>query len=144
MKSLKSLIKIEKWRLEEQRLKLKTLYDQRDELTGLKDTLEQNLEEQKKNYSQNVALGDTTILSISFAGYIQKIMNEYKKLENNINRIDEHIEYQKNVLKDIFQDVKKFEVAEESRIQKQQEILEKQHQKNSDEVALNKSFFKEI
>lgn len=130
MSSLKTIIRLHKWRLDEKRRALA-------ELQNLADRLKAEIEKVKAEMAaeQATARADFDV-AFSYAGFAQAALERGRKLAESLVQVEAQVAVATDEMAQAFQEVKRYELAEEER---QKRENEKRRQKDNlllDETAL--------
>ena len=129
MKHYHSLIKLKKREADGLRKQLSHLDNQRDILTQLLDTLEQNLEHEVST------AGDIIELGVFFGDYSENIKEKQDKVNEQVASIDKQRDVLINKIFICFSEQKKFEIALAAKLAEQAQKQQKTEQETLDELA---------
>ncbi len=127
--SLKSLIRLRKWELDEARRALAEILEQRDMLEAKIEAIDDEMQEQSKNSGLEV-------FATTLGTYIEAARNQQKELYGQIAKKDEIIEKKQEIVSERFQELKTFEIALDQQEKKAAAKLAKQDQDILDEQGL--------
>lgn len=130
MSSFKTLIRVQKWQLDEKRRALTEL---------------QNLEERLRN--EAVRLGDELRAeqetarndfnaAFTYAGFARSAIERRKRIDDSIRQVQEQIAAATDQVAEAYQDLKRYELAEEERLKREREKLKHKEELMMDETAL--------
>jgi len=128
--SFKTLIRVQKWQLDEKRRALTEL---------------QNLEERLRN--EAVRLGDELRAeqetarndfnaAFTYAGFARSAIERRKRIDDSIRQVQEQIAAATDQVAEAYQDLKRYELAEEERLKREREKLKHKEELMMDETAL--------
>ena len=131
---LKTLNRIQKFRIDEQRKILNELFKQQDILQEQLEQLNEAFEREKEFARTNSGVGD-------FGAYVKRYMQQRENLEMQISVLHAKIEHERDIMADMFKEQKTFEIVDERRAQRRQKEADDKEQKMLDEIGTN-SFLK--
>ena len=128
--SLKTLQRIQKFNIDEQRKILVDLQVKQDHLKVELVRLTRGYEEEKAFAEQHPGIGD-------FGAYVKRYLEKKDALENGIEKLQQAIEEVRDKIADMFKEQKTFEIVDKNR--EQQAIQEEEHkmQQTLDEIGTN-------
>ena len=129
-KSLKTLSRIQKFQIDEQR---KLMAEKMNEETAVMDNLRQMDERfaaEKAFSAQNPAVGD-------FGAYIKRYLDLRHAEEEHLQQIRAEIEAIRDKISDMFKEQKTFEIVDRQRAAAEHKELEQKDQKMLDEIGTN-------
>jgi len=130
MKSREALIRLQKWNVDEIRRKLADLEGMRAEFEGRRAELEATVADERR-------FGETSpIGSYAYPTFARAMNDRRQKLEESLRGIEREIATTKDALSDAFGELKKAELLEESRLERERLELNRKEQAEVDEVAL--------
>lgn len=130
MKQFSSQIRLQKWALDEVQRRLADLIRLEERLTGDRTRLEAELEAE-----QNIA-GSSFDNSLTYGAYAIQLLQRRDKIDESIAAVVEQAAQAREILKDSFTELKKFELASEAIQQRAQRQLSQREQQQQDEMAL--------
>ena len=128
--TLKTLERIKKFEIDEQRRVLMQKIAQEENLQKSLCNLVEEYEREKEFVSQNPALCD-------FGAYTDQYVKKRRALEKSITEIQTEIENIRDIMADIFKEQKTFEIVAQNRKMQKNKKLAEQEQKLLDEVGTN-------
>ena len=128
--SLKTLERVKKFEIDEQRRILMQKLAKEEELQNLLNKLIEDYEKEKEFVSQNPTLCD-------FGAYTDQYIKKCRALEKSIIDIQTEIEQIRDVMSEMFKEQKTFEVVAQNRKNKKLKELAEQEQKLLDEIGTN-------
>lgn len=135
MKSaLKTLTRIQKFQIDEQRKILSELQEKQDILQAQLEQLNRDFEQEKEFARNNAGVGD-------FGAYVKRYMQQRENLEMQIAVLEKKIEHERDVMADMFKEQKTYEIVDDQRIKRAAKEEEQKMQKVLDEIGTN-SFLK--
>ncbi|MEA1650505.1 flagellar FliJ family protein [Nitrospirillum sp. BR 11164] len=129
MKSLKALIRLHKNQVDDKRRHLTQLRDQEDRLTLERQQFEAQVEMERQ------LSGTSVDMAMAFASYLPQIKLRRNALEVARHQIAVAIRKAEEDLAQAFQELKRYELAEEERIRKEKAELARKEAMMLDEVA---------
>ena len=135
MKSaLKTLTRIQKFQIDEQRKILSELQEKQDILHAQLEQLNRDFEQEKEFARNNAGVGD-------FGAYVKRYMQQRENLEMQIAVLEKKIEHERDVMADMFKEQKTYEIVDDQRTKRAAKGEEQKMQKVLDEIGTN-SFLK--
>ena len=135
MKSaLKTLTRIQKFQIDEQRKILSELQEKQDILQAQLEQLNRDFEQEKEFARNNAGVGD-------FGAYVKRYMQRRENLEMQIAVLEKKIEHERDVMADMFKEQKTYEIVDDQRTKRAAKGEEQKMQKVLDEIGTN-SFLK--
>lgn len=135
MKSaLKTLTRIQKFQIDEQRKILSELQEKQDILQAQLEQLNRDFEQEKEFARNNAGVGD-------FGAYVKCYMQQRENLEMQIAVLEKKIEHERDVMADMFKEQKTYEIVDDQRTKRAAKEEEQKMQKVLDEIGTN-SFLK--
>ena len=135
MKSaLKTLTRIQKFQIDEQRTILSELQEKQDILQAQLEQLNRDFEQEKEFARNNAGVGD-------FGAYVKRYMQQRENLEMQIAVLEKKIEHERDVMADMFKEQKTYEIVDDQRTKRAAKEEEQKMQKVLDEIGTN-SFLK--
>ena len=128
--ALKTLTRIQKFQIDEQRKILADLMDKQDNLKNQLDHLNQNFETEKAFAAKHVGMGN-------FGAYVKRYMQQRDDLEKDIASLEEKIVQEQDIMADMFKKQKTYEIVDEKRMKRLQKEEEQKMQKVLDEIGTN-------
>ena len=135
MKSaLKTLTRIQKFQIDEQRKILSELQEKQDILHAQLEQLNRDFEQEKEFARNNAGVGD-------FGAYVKRYMQQRENLKMQIAVLEKKIEHERDVMADMFKEQKTYEIVDDQRTKRAAKEEEQKMQKVLDEIGTN-SFLK--
>ncbi|MBK4717349.1 flagellar FliJ family protein [Azospirillum sp. YIM DDC1] len=130
MSSLKTIIRLQKWKLDEKRRALA-------ELQSLADRLQAEIERLKEEIAaeRDTARGNVEY-AFTYSNYIQAAMERGKRLTQSMGQVEAQIAVATDEMAEAFQELKRYELAEEERLKREKEKLKRKEANMLDETAL--------
>ena len=130
MKSREALIRLQKWHVDGIRQKLAELEGMRAEFEGRKAELEATVADERR-------FGETSpIGSFAYPTFARAMNDRSAKLEDSIRGIDREIQSAKDALSVAYGELKKVELLEEQRVERERVANGRREQSELDEIAL--------
>lgn len=135
MKSaLKTLTRIQKFQIDEQRKILSELQEKQDILQAQLEQLNRDFEQEEEFARNNAGVGD-------FGAYVKRYMQQRENLEMQVAVLEKKIEHERDVMADMFKEQKTYEIVDDQRTKRAAKEEEQKMQKVLDEIGTN-SFLK--
>ncbi len=129
-KSLQTLSRIQKFKIDEQRKLLIEFQNKEDELQNRLDNLIIEYENEKKISSE---LG----IAADFGAYTKRYLATKENLENQLIAVRKKIEEIRDIIADMFKEQKTFEIVDKHRQEQANKELSEKEQKTLDEIGTN-------
>jgi flagellar export protein FliJ len=131
MTALGSLVRVHTWELNEKRQKLVELQELSDKIRQDVENLEAQLQ-----HEQSAAAGSIEG-TIAFPAFVAAALERRKKLRVSIANLDLAIEAAREEVREVFQEVKKYELARDNHEKRERERIAKREQNELDELGVN-------
>lgn len=128
--SLKTLSRIEKFNINEQRKILVFLQEQQDKIKLALDNLNLQYEQEKQFQRQNQMIGD-------FGAYTKRYLTQKEEFENQITELENQISNVRDKISDMYKEQKTYEIIDENRKQRVIHEEDLKTQKQLDEIGTN-------
>lgn len=128
--SLKTLSRIQKFNIDEQRKLLNEQLSAEEKLVQNLNKLQEQFENEKKFAAENPNYGD-------FGAYVKRYMRQRGELENALQRVWEKIETIRDIIADMFKEQKTYEIVDKNRKERAAHEEEIKTQKTLDEIGTN-------
>lgn len=132
MKTIKTLIKLHKFKLDKKQQELKVIRDDIVQLHNFIDSLEERLVSEIKKIKEDPEF------SFAFPNFVKQINTQKNKAFEDIKELEKKELKKQKELQKAFQEVKKFEIIKEIKEKEIKEKEEKREQENLDEIAIQK------
>lgn len=129
MKSLATLIKVQKSRVDEQRLLLASLQEQLERIEGEIQKLEKQKEEQRKLITQHPEE------SLTYGAYIKQATEKGLALKKKKKTAEMAVQIALDRLAELFEEQKRYEIAESNRIEEERLEEARQERITLDEIG---------
>ncbi|WP_353860368.1 flagellar FliJ family protein [Azospirillum formosense] len=130
MSSLKTIIRLQKWKLDEKRRALAELQNLADRLQAEIERLKEEIAAERDTARGNVEYAFT------YSNYIQAAMERGKRLTQSMGQVEAQIAVATDEMAEAFQELKRYELAEEERLKREKEKLKRKEATMLDETAL--------
>lgn len=130
-RGLQTMIRLQRWQLDELRRQIAPLELERAKLMDHGRTLLETLH--RENQAASADYTDVEMLN----NYRERVQVEQVRIADRVSEIEQAIDQLRERMAAAFQDVKKYEITEEQRLQAHRRELDKKEQERLDEVALN-------
>jgi flagellar export protein FliJ len=127
--ALLSLIRLHKWQLDERRRDLATLEDLAQKLA------EERLRLDAEDAREQKAAAASHEAARGYAGYAKGLIDRRRKLAQSTAEVAQQIAQAREALSDAFQEVKRYEIAEASRLRLEAEREQKRQQRILDDLG---------
>lgn len=128
--SLKTLTRIQKFNIDEQRKILVEYQTEEDQIIHNIKTLEEEFEREKEFSTQNIGVGD-------FGAYLKRYMLQKEQLEIALAEIQAKIEEVRDKIADMFKEQKTYEIVDDNRRKRSDKEDSDKEQKTLDEIGTN-------
>ena len=128
--SLKTLSRIQKVAIDEQRKLLVEQLEIEEKLNNAIKQLEQELENEKKFSAENPEVGD-------FGAYFKRYQKMRQQLDDALAQTEKRIEELRDIISDMFKTQKTYDIVDERHIQRLQKEEADKEQKMLDEIGTN-------
>lgn len=128
--SLKTLTRIQKFNIDEQRKILVEYQTEEDKILHNLKVLNEEFEREKEFSTQNIGVGD-------FGIYLKRYMQIKEKLEASLKEIQEKIEQVRDKIADMFKEQKTYEIVDDNRRKRADKDDSDKEQKTLDEIGTN-------
>jgi flagellar protein FliJ len=129
MNSLKSIIRLHKWQLDEKRRELVELQTLHEHLLGQIARLEEEMERERETARADLEA------SFTFANYAKAARERRHRLDQSVAQVDEQIQIATDAVAEAYQELKKYELAEEERVKREALKLKRKQDAILDETA---------
>lgn len=127
---LRALIRLHRWRVDEKQRLLAQLRDEEDRVRAQKTALEQEIQAEQASARDNPAF------ALTYGAYARAVIRRREKIDQAIADAAAQVAAVTEALADAFQELKRYELAQEERIRQQNEERRKVQNAMLDEVAL--------
>lgn len=132
MRPFDTLIELSENRLDEKRKRLATLEDRLTAAQAQRAALD---EEQAQE--QQVAAQETGIVGFAYGAYAERLIQRREEADRAIAKAEKAVEEQREIVRDAFAELKRYEMAHEARLAKARREQEAKDQIEQDEIAGN-------
>lgn len=129
MNSLKTVIRLNKWRLDEKRRALTELQNLRDQLLERIRMLEEEIVREREVARNDMASART------FPGYLKSARARRERLDQSVAQTDKKIAEAEEAVSEAYRELKKFELAEEERVRLENLKIRRKEDAMLDETA---------
>lgn len=131
MRGLPNLIRLHKWKLEEQQRKLA-------ELEGLKQQFVAGLHELDAEVAaESSAAGGASEAGHVLGSYIQASLQRRRHLEESVAGVQSQIDEVREQVAEAFQELKRFELAQEQQLRRERKAARRRERVQEDEIGIN-------
>ncbi len=131
MSGLDSLIRLHRWKLEEKRRVLAELEALMDKLTSRASALEVEIINEQK------AAAGSTEAGFAYGAYAAAAIHRRDVLAQSAAELNEKIEAARDDVKAAFQEAKKYEIAQERKVERERIVTARRERIVEDDVALD-------
>lgn len=128
--SLKTLERIQKFNIDEQRKILVELQNQEDRLQAARTEL-------MENYAKEKAFAELHPALCNFGAYVKRYLEQKEALEQAIADVQARIERVRDIIADMFKEQKTYEIVDDNRKKRHQKEEDGKEQKMLDEIGTN-------
>ncbi len=129
-KSLKTLTRIQKFHIDEQRKKLVEQLEKEEQIINNIKLLDAKYEEEKAFQAQNGGIGD-------FGAYVKRYLDIREEQTRLLLETQRKIAEIREIIADMFKEQKTYEIVDEQRHKRAQKELSDKEQKMLDEIGTN-------
>ncbi|HZS85754.1 MAG TPA: hypothetical protein VFA50_23005 [Stellaceae bacterium] len=130
MSALDSLIRVNRWKIDEQRRQLSELERLAERLRGEATRLEQELTSEQQVAAASHEAG------YSYAGYARELIERRRKLADSLAGVEGQMAAAREALAEAFRDMKRYEITAANRARRERGAAERRQRIAQDEVAL--------
>jgi len=130
MRSLANLIRMQKWKLDEQRRVVGDL----EELIGNYQTQLQALEDEFAR--EKLVAAENPDVGAMFSQYAEAARFRKGNLTATIDELQDKLSDERDIMAELFQELKKYEISEETRLRRLKEAEDKRRQEEMDAFSL--------
>ncbi|MBL4667069.1 MAG: hypothetical protein JKY04_06805 [Sneathiella sp.] len=130
MAGIATLIRVQKWKLDEKR---RVISDLENLLASFFTQLEKLNTEQVRE--QEIAAEDLDA-GFMYASYAEAAKIRRKNLLTSISDTEHRIEVEREEMSEVFQELKKYEISEETRLRRKKELEDKRQQEEMDGFSI--------
>jgi flagellar protein FliJ len=130
MKSMANLIRVHKWKLDEQRRVVSDLDEVLATFVAKLEALEQEFIKEQEVAGQNTESG------FGFAQYAEATSFRRQNLQATISDFGDRLEQARDEMAEMFQELKKYEISEETRLRLLKEQQDKRQQDEVDDFSI--------
>ncbi len=131
-KSIKTLIRLSRWEVDEKRRVLTELQNREDGIIAAMAEADQRMLVERQIASQ-----DPTGAGSLFGAYAQAWMSRRETARGELASVREAIEVARDDLNDAFRRLKTFEITQKNQEKREQDEADRKEQANLDEIGLN-------
>lgn len=132
MADLDPLIRFRKYSVDEKRRFLARLYEESEKLAAARAEAEENIKEETKLAQE---LGTAEALS-DLGVYAEAMRHKIKKIQDTVKKLETRIAAAQEDMRTAFAEMKKVEITQRNREQREQEELKRKEDNTLDEVAI--------
>ena len=129
MTNLATLIKLQKTRVDEQRLLLAKLHEQ---LENIENTIRTLMEEQEQ---QRALLKREPSANLTYGEYLESSLKKLKLLEAQKTTAIMAVNLARDRLAEVFEEQKRYEIAEKARLEEEEREQQRQETQTLDEIG---------
>lgn len=134
MKTLAGVIRLHRWQLDEKRRALGELEALADRLGGEIRQLDADMAAERQAAEREAGNG----VGFSFAAYVRNALARRERLQQSIRQVEEQIAAARDEIAEAFQELKKFELAQEDRDRRAANRRRRAETIAFDEIALTR------
>jgi flagellar FliJ protein len=129
-RGLASLIRLQRWRIDQKRRELAELEQQRADCAQRIEALSARIKAEQSG-------SDDAVLTFSYANYVRAALAQRQSLSDTLAKMDDAVAACRADIAAVFRDLKKFEVAQARREEQAAQEQTRREQSDMDEVAMN-------
>ncbi|RIK95533.1 MAG: flagellar export protein FliJ [Proteobacteria bacterium] len=130
MRSLASVIRLHRWKVDEKRREVADLEAMAEALRQRLQDLEQEIEREKEG-------ADVLVVGFAYAAYVRAALARRERFLRSITDAEAAVAGKRHELAEAFRELKKFEVAEARRLERAAAESSRRERAEADETALN-------
>lgn len=130
MRSLASVIRLHRWKVDEKRREVA-------DLEAMADALRQRLLDLEREIKREREGADAQVVGFAYANYVRAAIARRERFLRSIREAETAVAGKRNELAEAFRELKKFEVAEARRLELVAEESARRERAETDETALN-------
>jgi len=130
MSGLENLVRVHQWILDERRQRLAGLQQLLDRMSGDLEMLEETLEAERKS------AGRTLDGALAFQTFIPAALERRDKLRHSIANLEREVEAARDEVGEAFQDLKKYQSAQDLQLRQEFEQRRRREQVSLDEMGV--------
>ncbi len=128
--SLKTIIRLQKLQLDEKRRVLAELQNLGDRLRAEIERLKEEIAQEQATARENFAV------SFTYANFAQAALERGRKLGESLAQVEVQISVATDQMAESYQELKRYELAEEERLKREKQKLKRKEAEMLDETAL--------
>jgi flagellar protein FliJ len=128
--ALDSLIRVNRWKIDEQRRQLGELERLAERLRGESMRLEQELTSEQQVAAASLEAG------YSYPGYARELIERRRKLADSVAEVEGQMTAAREVLADAFREMKRYEITAANRSKRERLVADRRQRIVQDEVAM--------
>jgi len=137
MRSYRPLIQLAKQKLDEKKTKLADIVRLRESYEKRIQDLEDQIEAERAAASVAAETAEQVFIGNAFPQFVDAARGKQKKLGETLQQVERQERLARIEVQGAYQEVRKFEIAEEQRLEKERLERERVEQLEMDELALN-------
>jgi len=131
VKRLTGIIRLHRWQLEERLRDLQELERLHERLQTQVVGLDEELAREK------TVAGECHEASYTLSAYVKQAIGRRRKLKDSLYRVIDQIQEMEDSVAEAYRELKKYELTEANRLQREKKYLERRQQIELDEISLN-------
>lgn len=132
MRPFDTLIELSENQLDEKRKRLAALEERLAEARAVRQALD---DEQARE--QQVASQETGLVGFAYGAYAGRLVQRREEADRAIAKAEQSVEEQREIVRDAFAELKRYEMAHQARLEKARKEREAKDQMEIDEIAGN-------
>ena len=137
MRTFKPLIQLAKQKLDEKKTKLADIVRLRELHEKKIADIDQSIEDERNAASKAAESAEDVFIGNAFPQYVDAARGKQKGLQETVEKIERQERLARIEVQGAYQDVRKYELAEEQRLERERLERERIEQIEMDEMALN-------
>jgi flagellar export protein FliJ len=130
MSALESLIRLNRWQLDERRRQLADLDSLADKLRQEQARLAAEQADEQRTAARSPEAG------AAYGAYARRLIERRHKLEQSLAAVEQQTVLARDALAEAYREVKRYEIAAANRAAKQRQALAKQQQRTLDDMGI--------
>lgn len=126
MRSMKQLVRLHRWKLNEKRQKLAELEDLAAKMRLEVDRLD------KKMDAESQAARASAEIAVVYPAYVSAMLDRRKRLDHSIAEVEQSVAQARQDVTDAFHELKRYELALRNREQREQAKIQRREQAQTD------------
>src|SRR6185312_3473329 len=130
MSALDSLIRVNRWKLDEQRRQLGELERFAERLRGEGQRLEEEMAGEQRAAAASFEAG------LGYADYARELIERRRKLADSLAEVEERMTASRELLAEAFREMKRYEITAANRVRRDRAVADRRQRIAQDEIAM--------